>query len=121
MSRYYDMGVEIREYDSDKEDQIKKAAESIWQFDSWWSSGEGDLQASASDWLCGGESEEQFTERFSVAIWRANNGYCEVMVNATYLEELPYESHTLDQDDYDRLIQSNTGETKNEDHADCGS
>jgi hypothetical protein len=69
------------------------------------------LQASASDWLCGGESEEQFTERLSVAIWRANGEFCEVVVNATYLEELPYESHTLDQDDYDRLIQAEIGGT----------
>jgi hypothetical protein len=105
------MGVEIREYDLGKEDQIKKAAENVWPFDSWWSSGEGDLQASASDWLCGGESEEQFTERLSVAIWRANGEFCEVVVNATYLEELPYESHTLDQDDYDRLIQAEIGGT----------
>ena len=36
------------------------------------------------------------------------------------LEELPYEIHTLDQADYDRLIQPNTGETKHEDHADRG-
>jgi len=52
-----------------------------------------------------GRSEEQFTERLSVAIWRANDGFCEVVVNATYLEELPYEIHSLDQTDYARLIQ----------------
>jgi hypothetical protein len=121
MSRYYEMGIEILRYDPEKEDQIKKAAENEWPLSNWWSSGDGTMQASAPDWLCGGESEEQFTERLSVAIWRANGGFCEVVVNATYLEELPYESHTLDQDDYDRLIQPNTGETKNEDHADCGS
>ena len=47
----------------------------------------GHLRASAQDWLAGGESEEQFTERLSVAIWRANGAYCEVSVDATYLEE----------------------------------
>ena len=50
-------------------------------------------------------AEEQFTERLSVAIWRANDGFCEVVVNATYMEELPYEIHSLDQADYARLIQ----------------
>jgi hypothetical protein len=44
-----------------------------------------------------------------VAIWRANGGYCEVVVNATYLEDLPYEIHTLDQTDYERLMQPKCG------------
>ena len=43
-------------------------------------------------------------------------------MNATYLEELPYETHTLDEEDYARLIQGGqnqrTGETSNENHAD---
>ena len=48
-----------------------------------------------------------------MAIWRANGGFCEVVVNATYLEELPYEIHALDEADYARLIQAaDTGETK---------
>jgi hypothetical protein len=118
MSRFYEMGVEISGYDAEKESQIKQAAGNQWPFEDWWSSGEGDLRASAQDSLCGGESEEQFTERLSVAIWRANGGFCEVVVNATYLDELPYEIHSLDQADYDRLIQPNTGETQDEDNVD---
>jgi hypothetical protein len=105
MSRFYDMTVEISGHNPDKEPQIKTVAEAEWPFDNWWSSGEGEMQASAQDSLSGGESEEQFTERLSVTIWRANGGFCEVVVNATYLENLPYETHTLDQDDYARLIQ----------------
>ena len=46
-----------------------------------------------------------------MAIWRANGSFCEVVVNATYLEDLPYETYTLDESDYARLIQANTGET----------
>ena len=110
MSRYYEMGVEILGHDPEKENQIKKAAENEWPFADWWS-GEGHMRASAQDWLAGGESEEQFTERLSVAIWRANGAFCEVVVNATYLEELPYETHTLDEEDYARLIQG--GQNKN--------
>ena len=70
--------------------------------------------------LCGGESEEQFTERLSVAIWRATAVFAKSSLMPPILEDLPYEIHTLDEDDYARLIQPNTGETNNEDHADCG-
>ena len=66
------------------------------------------MHASAQGNLCGGESEEEFTERLSLAVWRANGGYCSVTVDATYLENLPYETHTLDEADYARLIQGNT-------------
>ena len=72
--------------------------------------GQWNLQASAQDTLGGGESEEQFTERLSVAIWRANGSFCELVVSATYLENLPYETHTLNQEDYDRLILPDTEE-----------
>ena len=47
----------------------------------------------------------EFTERLSLAIWRANGSYCHVSVDATYLENLPYETHALDEADYARLIQ----------------
>ena len=123
MSRSYDMTVEISGYDPDKASEIQAAAEREWPFSDWWLAGDEDesepkMQASAEHSLAGGESEEEFTERLSLAIWRANGGYCEVIVNATFLENLPYEIHTLDQADYERLIQPNTGETKHEDHAD---
>lgn len=118
MSRYYEMGVEITGHDPEKEDHIKKAAEQEWPFADWWSSDNGQLHASAQNTLCGGESEEQFTERLSVAIWRANGGFCEVVVNATFLENLPYETHVLDESDYARLIQPNLGESQHEDHVD---
>ena len=76
------------------------------------------MQASAQHSLSGGESEEEFTERLSLAIWRANGKFCDVSVDATFLEDLPYEIHTLDENDYERLIQPNTGEAKHEDHVD---
>jgi hypothetical protein len=105
MSRYYEMSVEIMGHDAEKESQIKGAAEEQWPFADWYSCGEDGLQSSAQDSLCGGESEEQFTERLSLAIWRANGGFCEVVVNATYMENLPYEIHTLNEADYERLMQ----------------
>ena len=107
MSRYYEMTVEISGHDPEKEDHIKKAAEGVWPFSDWMVSDKGDLQASAQHSLVGGESEEQFTERLSVAIWQANGGFCEVVVDSTYLENLPYETHVLGEWDYDRLMEPN--------------
>ena len=112
MSRFYDMSVEISGYDPAKAKEIRAAAEAEWSFDDWWSGADepGEpMHASAQGNLSGGESEEAFTERLSLAVWRANGGYCSVTVDATYLENVPYETHTLDETDYARLIQDNTG------------
>ena len=112
MSRFYEMSVEISGYDPAKAKEIQAAAEAEWSFDDWWCAGADEpgetMHASAQGNLSGGESEEAFTERLSLAVWRANGGYCSVTVDATYLENLPYETHTLDEADYARLIQDNT-------------
>jgi hypothetical protein len=48
---------------------------------------------------------QEFTERLTVAIWRANGSYCGVLVTAAYLEiEPPTEEHQLDESDYERLM-----------------
>jgi hypothetical protein len=109
MSRCYEMSVEISGHDPTKVPHIQAAAGSQWPFDDWSLSSEKDqdtaaMHASAQHNLCGGESEEQFTERLSMAIWRANGRYCEVTVDATYLESLPYETHALSETDYARLM-----------------
>jgi hypothetical protein len=103
------MTVEISGYDPAKVSEIQAAAEKEWPFSDWWSSDNGDMQSSAQHSLSGGESEEEFTERLGVAIWRANGKFCDVSVDATFLEELPYEIHTLDESDYARLIQTQGG------------
>ena len=112
MSRFYQMNVEISGYAPEKAEEIQAAAEAEWPFQEWWCGREepGEtMRASAQDNLCAGESEEEFTEHLSLAVWRANGGYCSVTVDATYLDNLPYETHTLERSDYDRLIQGNTG------------
>jgi len=121
MSRFYEMSVEVSGHDPAKVAEIQAAAEQEWPFDDWWFAGEEDdaaatMHASGQDNLCGGETEEEFSERLSLAIWRANGGYCRVSVDATYLENLPYETHELDEADYARLIQddrtSSTGDAQ---------
>jgi hypothetical protein len=119
MSRFYEMSVEVSGHDRAKVAEIQAAAEQEWEFDDWWFAGDDDaatMHASGQNSLCGGETEEEFTERLSLAIWRANGGYCHVSVDATYLENLPYETHELDEADYARLIQddrnSSTGDAQ---------
>jgi hypothetical protein len=97
------MSVEITGYSPEKADAIRDAANEEWAFDDW-NKRDNTLTASGRESLCGGETEEQFTERLSLAIWRANGAYCSVTVDATYLESLPYETHCLNEADYARLI-----------------
>lgn len=124
MSRFYEMSVEISGYDPAKAKEIQSAAEAEWPFDDWSCAGVEEpgemMHASAQGNLSGGESEEVFTERLSLAIWRANDKFCHVAVDATHLENLPYETHVLDESEYARLIRGepNNGETQDEDNLD---
>lgn len=54
--------------------------------------------------LCGGESEEQFADRISKSIWKALGKYHPICVTETYLEDLPYEMYSKDEDDYNQLM-----------------
>jgi hypothetical protein len=102
MSRFYNMGVEISGHDAGKIEAVKDAAAGEWKFDDW-NECDGKLSAYADGHLCGGESEKQFAERVSMAVWRANGKFCDVSIVATCLEDLPCETYSLDEDDFDRL------------------
>jgi hypothetical protein len=123
MSRWYGMSVRIAGFPSAAIDEIKHAAESEWPFEDWTGDGQADeLTSYAEGNLCGGEDEAEFTERLALAIWEAAGAYCEVTVDATYLEELPSDTYSLDEDDYARLIAggaeaSSGGDTNDEDEA----
>jgi len=119
MSRFYEMSVEVSGHDPAKSSEIQSAAGQEWPFDDWWFAGDDDaatMHASGQGSLCGGESEDEFTERLSLAIWRANSAFCRVSVDATYLENLPYETHELDESDYARLIQDDGNSSKEDAH-----
>lgn len=114
MSRYYGMGITVTGHKLELAATIREAATEEWPFEEW-QAGDENLTAYAENNLYGGESEEQFTERITLAVWRANGAYCEVTVQATYLESLPYETHHLDEDDYVRLVTpSNDEESTND-------
>jgi hypothetical protein len=106
MSRAYNMSITIGGFHTDRGDAIVEAASQEWPFADWWGGGDLDseLHASAESSLCGGEGEEEFADRLARAVWEANGGFCEVTVDATYLESLPFETHWRDEDDYERLV-----------------
>ena len=103
MSRCYGMQVLIDNVQEDRIPNIKEAAEQEWKFHDW-TQGEQNsptnLAAYGEGSLCGGESEEEFTDRLACAIWKANGKFCQVTVQATDLEDLPFESHERDEEDY---------------------
>ena len=105
MSRYYSMHVTITGAAPERIEAVKEAAKAEWEFDDWHES-DGVLTACREDRLCGGETEEQFARRLAKAIWAANAGSCQVELAATYLEELPYEEYSFDEEDYHRLVTS---------------
>ena len=103
MSRYYDMGVEIRGHDPLRVPAIKAAANEEWSFDDWYEAKAPAvpfISAHARGNLCGGESEEEFASRLDCAIWEANKGYCEITVQATFLENMPYETYIGDEEEF---------------------
>jgi len=103
MSTFYGMRVEISGFSASRVEGVKKAAEEEWPFDTW-AEYKGELSSYAESSLCGGETEEEFADRLAKAVWAANNGFCLLTIDATYLHELPYETHIRDEFDYERLL-----------------
>lgn len=103
MSRYYGMQVTIKGYATTRREEIINAASAEWSFGDWNVENET-LGAYGEGNLCGGETEEEFTDRLAAAVWKANQDYCQVEVRATYLEELPCDYHERSEDDYARWL-----------------
>ena len=103
MSRLYEMTVEIRGYDKQKQKPIMDACCEVWGFEAeefHYTPVTQALIASAQSYLCGGESEREFADRLTKAIWEANDAYCRVEVSTTYLEDLPCEHYVYDESKY---------------------
>ena len=103
MSRSYGMNVEIKGFDLEKEREVIDAANKLWSFDDWsvYRISSSALESYGEGSLSGGEDEHGFALRLAGAIWAANKAFCEVNVQATYLEACPYETYDLDQEDYE--------------------
>lgn len=113
MSRLYEMYVTIRGFNPKRKEAIQDAANLEWDFDDWneykgnvigSKSTEPELTSCGQSSLTGGETEDEFAERFAKAVMEANGKPCEVEVRATYMEELPNETYTFGKGDYRRLV-----------------
>ena len=62
----------------------------------------GNLIVEGETILGGGRTEEEFTQGIAEYIWEELGEFHEVVVVATYLENLPYETHTAEREDYER-------------------
>ena len=119
MSRSYEMMITVTGFDESCLFEIEKACFANWPFEAESFSVDRDtkntrvLSGNGIGSLCIGESEEEFTDRLAKAVWKANGSYCEVGVQALYLEGLPYERHLREEDDYERLM-SKVAETQND-------
>jgi len=102
MSRLYEMSLVVRGAAVD-ENTISEAADEHWNFEDW-SSYNKEISAHGQSNLCGGETEEEFAQRLTESIWKANGKFCEVEVIATYLEDLPHENYLFDEEDYQRFL-----------------
>lgn len=106
MSRSYEMRVTVKAYTRKHAGAIVAALNGEWEFDPGILPPKGrplppQLEAVGTSCLCGGESEEEFAERITHAVWTANRGYCEIEILATYLDvDPPSTIHALTEDDY---------------------
>ena len=116
MSRYCEIELHFHRANPDRVDAVKQAAAEEWPFEDWYALGYPDTPtsfgSSARDNLCSGEGEHEFARRLARAIWEANGDYCEVEIRATYLENLPCETYSFDEDEYGELVRQGESERK---------
>ena len=100
MSRAYEMTVTVTEHNFKRKPAIITACKKEWDFEPH-KTIKGEIYLSGESCLCGGETEDEFAQRLSGAIWNANRGFCRISLQATYLEDPPSELHEPDENDYE--------------------
>lgn len=115
MSRLYNISITIEDVCPTRCDAIKEAVNVVWRFNDWFDRKTAEalfeLTASNDGSLAGGESEKELAQELVEAVWKANGKFCPVTVDATCLTDLPYESCSFEEEDYQRL-KSKTKERK---------
>ena len=99
MSRLYEMHFTIHGFEKSKGRAIIKAINKEWPLDNNMTSrcdqDKPHLECSGENNLCGGESENGFTERMAKTIFKANGKPCQVSIQATDLQEVPYTTYNF--------------------------
>jgi len=99
MSRLYNVVIGIKDYNINNFDEIEMATRKCQPGSFlWWEDDQTD-----DNLYLHRESEKQFAERLTKAIWRANKAFCKVEITMTCLEETPCETYELDEEYYNTL------------------
>lgn len=105
MSKTYEMIITIRNYNPDKKNELIEACRNDWEIkdENIWEEPDS-LTCYGRSFLT--ETEEEFVDHISGEIWEANGGFCEVFVNATFLDDLPSEEHERGLQDYQKWLKT---------------
>jgi hypothetical protein len=113
MSQYYQMDLIIRGLKTKKEGTIlAKALDNAW---SWEEDGEVYPNSSKDDGsfefyimgrgnLSGGKDPDILLNEFTEIVWESLKRYADVVLRATYLEQIPYDEYDTDEDAYYRWL-----------------
>ena len=106
MSRMYRVNVRINKPNPGRETAITEAFMDFWGFEDVVATPDG-LVSEADNNLTGGTTEDEFARELTRRIWAINQGFCEVALSMTYLEELPSEDYVFaSQDEYDEWLKT---------------
>ena len=106
MSRMYRANVSIAKPKPGRETAIAEALMDFWGFEDVVATPDG-LVSDADGNLTGGTTEDEFAGELARCVWAANQGFCNVVVNMTYLEELPSEEYEFSsQDECDEWLKT---------------
>ena len=109
MSRMYRVNVRIKNPTPGREAGIAETMMEFWGFEDVVATPDG-LVSDADGNLTGGTAEDEFARELAHCVWAANQGFCKVAVNMTYLEELPSEDYVFaSQDEYDEWLKTSGG------------
>jgi hypothetical protein len=108
VSHLYEMQLEVAGFKLERAEAIRAAAVDQWVAwaDTLGWNGDSDsdtyMEATAEGRLYAGEPDYEFARRVQGAVWEANEGYCQISLVATDLENTPFERFEPDESDYDR-------------------
>lgn len=116
MSRHYRIDIKIEKIHTVKDEvarKLKKELERVWfrdgvveVYDTWDGKTRVTLiEGCQGGYLGCGESEKEFAKRITHFVWEVAGKYLPVSVTATYLEELPYNTYTFNETEYNLFNQ----------------
>jgi len=102
MSQTYEFHITVEGFDPAKKNEIQAEVESSWDFADWYefqSKNGPAMRSSGTDQLAG-QSDTEFAGELTAAIWKINGKFCKVTVNSTFLDNLPTDTYSFEEEEY---------------------